>query len=103
MVHRDTKPSNILVSNLHYEKDNMQEMVKTRTIVCKLGDLGEARSRFLQTIRDTKTTKRKVNRGSVAFRALETLVDNILLLSATVYDDDDIFYAESIFQTPFRK
>ena len=49
MVHRDIKANNILLSNLHYAKDTLQEMVKTRPIICKLGDLGEARSQFLQT------------------------------------------------------
>ena len=94
----------------------MQEMVKIRPIIFTLDDLGEARPQFLQTqnIRDTKTTKRKVNRGSVAFQAPETLVDDILLPSSTTddlkhadiwstIDDDHMFDAESIFQTPFRK
>ena len=47
IVHRDIKPSNILVSNQHYYNEHgfqLNEGFFTQPTVCKLGNLGEARS-----------------------------------------------------------
>ena len=47
IIHRDTIPANILVSNSHYKSYKYEKSEMTfgkKPIVCKLGDLGEARS-----------------------------------------------------------
>jgi len=52
IAHRDLKPANILVSNRHYASlgvDKRNKIMKTRPIICKLGDFGESRSRLLQS------------------------------------------------------
>ena len=85
IVHRDIKPSNVLISNLHYTKDTMQEAIISCPIVCKLRDLGEARSKILQT-RNTQNPTKVVNRGSIPFQAPETLVDEVMLPAANNYD-----------------
>ena len=89
IVHRDIKPSNILVSNLHYDENTAQEVASSCPIVCKLGDLGEARSKLVQTRKNLSVTKnhtKKLNRGSSAFQAPETLVDEMMLPSANPED-----------------
>ena len=49
IVHIDIKPGNVLISNLHYTTGTMQEAIISCPILCKLGDLGEARSKIFQT------------------------------------------------------
>lgn len=49
MVHRDIKPSNILVTNSHYDSENVTKMLRLSPIICKLADLGEGRSKVMQT------------------------------------------------------
>ena len=47
IIHRDTIPANIFVSNSHYKSYKYEKLEMTfgkKPIVCKLGDLGEARS-----------------------------------------------------------
>ena len=47
IVHRDIKPANYLVSNSHYKSYKHEELEMSfgkKPIVCKPGDLGEARS-----------------------------------------------------------
>ena len=47
IVHRNMKPSNVILSNLHYSSCRESELAETfskQAIICKLGDLGEARS-----------------------------------------------------------
>ena len=101
IVHRD---HNVLVFNLHYDFDTMQTMVTSRPVICKLGDLGEARSKILQTrnlVRKTQNQTKAVNRGSVPFQAPGTLVDELLLSSACIVD---LKHADmwSLLMTPFH-
>ena len=52
IVHRDIKPTNVLVSNSHYKSYKGKELKMRfgkKPIVCKLCDLGEARSIYTQT------------------------------------------------------
>ena len=47
IVHRDVKPSNIIASNTHYsneESTKQEELFAEQPVVCKITDLGEARS-----------------------------------------------------------
>ena len=51
-VHRDIKLVNVLVSNSHYKSykhGELETMFGKKRIVCKLGDLGDARSMDKQT------------------------------------------------------
>ena len=51
IVHRDIKPSNVLVNNHYYSSlkaSRLHAVFQEQPIVCKLGDLGEARSAFAQ-------------------------------------------------------
>ena len=51
IVHRDIKPSNVLVNNHYYNSlkaSRLHAVFQEQPIVCKLGDLGEARSAFAQ-------------------------------------------------------
>ena len=56
-----------------------------KPISCKLGDLGEARSSYLQTkclVENSKT--KSVCRGSPAYMAPEIIVDEIMLNTASI-------------------
>ena len=47
IVHRDVRPSNILVSNTHYrseESTKREELFAEQPVVCKIADLGKALS-----------------------------------------------------------
>ena len=51
IVHRAIKQTNFLLSNFHYKSYKHEELEMTlgkKSIVCKLGDLGEARSMYRQ-------------------------------------------------------
>ena len=52
IVHSDIKPANRLVSNSHYSNlqgVDLKVAYEKTPIVCKLGDLGEARSQITKT------------------------------------------------------
>ena len=52
IVHRDIKPASVLVSNSYYKSYKHEELEMAfgkKPIVCKLGDLGEARFMYTQT------------------------------------------------------
>ena len=87
IVHRDIKPANILVTNAHYvsAKQEPAKIYQQEPIICKLGDLGEARSSITQTntmIGNSRT--RILTRGSPAFMAPEISVNEFLLKSASL-------------------
>ena len=89
MVHRDVKPENCLISNVHYQGKeglSMEEIMKC-PITLKLGDLGESRSSLIRTKAlcttiGSETTN--VNRGTPAFMAPELLVEESKLHSASM-------------------
>ena len=71
IVHRDIiKPSNVLVNNHYYSSlkaSRLNAVFQEQAIVCKLGDLGEARPTFAQTCMVTGNTHtRFITRGSTA-------------------------------------
>ena len=79
IVHRYIKPANIPVSNMHYNNLNdAQEtanIFKSEPIICKLADLGEARSKLLQTrVVSNNSRTQFVRRGSPAYMAPDILV-----------------------------
>ena len=78
IVHRDIKPSNVLANNHYYSSlkaSHLNAVFQEHPIVCKLGDLGEARSTFEQTCMVTGNTHtRFITRGSTAFMAPEILI-----------------------------
>ena len=87
IVHRDIKPANILVSNMHYDNlTDAQEtpnIFKSEPIICKLADLGEARSKLLQTrVISNNSRTQFVRCGSPAYMALKILVKESILKSA---------------------
>ncbi|XP_066919695.1 calcium-dependent protein kinase 4-like [Clytia hemisphaerica] len=90
IVHRDIKPKNICVSNQHYSALSGSEAVKafnSSPIICKLADLGEARSVCAQTEMSHLATKTKfVNRGTTFFQAPELHVEEFLITEATLDD-----------------
>ena len=90
IIHRDTEPSNILVSNQHdYNERGSQlnEIFMKQPIVCQLGDLGEARSELAKTSMILGSTHTKhIDRGSPAFMAPETQIDSQLLVTADLND-----------------
>ena len=90
IVYLDIKSSNILVSNQHYYNEHgsqVNEDFMKQTILCKLGDLGEARSELAKTIMIPGSTHTKYkDRGSFAFMAPETQVDSQLLATADLND-----------------
>ena len=91
IVHRDIKPANILVNNMHYNNlTNVQETAKSaksEPIICKLADLGQARSKLLKTrvISNNSCTHfvRPV-RPSPAYMAPEMLVAESILKSVGI-------------------
>ena len=88
IAHKDIKPANILVSNSHYSNlqgVDLKVAYEKTPIVCKLGDLGEARSQAAKTniILQNSSTK-DLNRGSQAFIAPEISIDREMLESACI-------------------
>ena len=58
-----------------------------KTIVCKLGDLGEARSMYTQNNALTgKNRTTTVHSGSLAFMAPELVVEELSIASAGIYE-----------------
>ena len=90
IVHRDIKPANILVTNLHYSHlsdEHLTEVFLKEPIICKLADLGEARSNVLQTkVMSSHSRTQFVRRGSPAYMAPEIILKEIMLKSAGIED-----------------
>ena len=60
IVHRDIKPVNILVNNLHYcnaSQEDAIDLFRKNPLTCKLADLGEVRSKIIQTRVLTENTR----------------------------------------------
>ena len=87
-VHRDIKPTNVLVSNSHYKSYKHEELKMVfgkKPDVCKLGDLGEARSMYRQTNDLTgKNCTTAVHRGSLAFMVPELIIEELSMASAGI-------------------
>ena len=106
IVHRDIKPANNLVSNMYYKNlTDAQEtanIFKSEPIVCKLADLGETRSKLLQTrIISNNSRIHFLRHGSPAYMAPEILVEESILKSGVVGQFKDI-HVWALFMTFFR-
>ena len=90
IVHRDVKPANILVSNSYYSNlqgVDLKVAYEKRPILCKLGDLGEARSQATKTNILLQNSRTKVlNRGNRAFMAPKISIEGEMLESAFIDD-----------------
>ena len=88
IAQRNIKPANILVSNSYYSNlqgVNLKVAYEKTPIVCKLGDLGEARSQAAKTNIILQNSSTKVlNRGRQAFIAPEISIDREMLESACI-------------------
>ena len=87
MVHRDIKPGNILVTNLHYvhETKHVAPCLKKRPVICKLVDFGEGRSEMAQTKTLLSKKTKLVERGTPGtFMAPEILVDALKLTNVGI-------------------
>ncbi|XP_065059735.1 LOW QUALITY PROTEIN: serine/threonine-protein kinase Chk2-like, partial [Rhopilema esculentum] len=87
IVHRDIEPANVLVSNLHYAdlKHGSNEVFMSQPRVCKLAEMGEARSRVTQTRALVGNSRTKfLARGSPAFMAPEISVEEFMVTSASL-------------------
>ena len=82
IVHRDIKPANILVNNLHYcnaSKLDAIALFRKNLLICKLADLGEPRSKIIQTRVLTESTRTvSLCRGSPAYMAPEISIDKVM-------------------------
>ena len=85
-MHRDIKPANVLVSKSHYKSykhEKLEMAFGKNPIVCKLGDLGEARSMYTQTNALTgKNCTTAVHRGSSALMVPELIIEELSIASA---------------------
>ena len=90
IVYRDIKPANILMSNSHYSNlqgNDLKVAYEKKPIVCKLEDLGKARSQAKKTNILLENSRTKVlNRGSLAFMAPEISIERGMLESACIDD-----------------
>ena len=76
------------MSNSHYKTYKHEELKMAfgkKSIVCKLGDLGEARSVYTQTNALTgKNCRAAVRRGGLAFVVPELIIEEISVESAGI-------------------
>ena len=89
IVQRHIKPSNILVSNMHYnnltDAQETENIFKSEPIICKLAGSGEAWSKLLQTrVISTNSRIHFVRRGSPAYVTPEILDEQSNLKSAGI-------------------
>ena len=84
---RDIKLANILVNNLHYcnasQEDAIDLCIK-KTLICKLADLGEARSKIIQTCVLTENTRTiSFCIGRSTYMAPEISIDKVMKSAST--------------------
>jgi serine/threonine protein kinase len=77
IAHRDLKPHNILVTNIHYSAENDFDVIQcswaSKPVVAKLSDFGESRASLIQTRSLLQSKTINLNRGSPAYMAPEAI------------------------------
>ena len=88
IVYGDIKSANVLVFNTHYKCYKHEELEMAfgkKSIVCKLGDLGEAKSVYTQTnALAGKKCPTAVHRESLAFMIPEMTIEELSIGSAGI-------------------
>ena len=88
IIHWDTIPANILVSNFYYKSYKCEESEMgfgKKTVIYKLGDLGEARSMNTQTNALTgRNCTTAVHRRSLAFMVPELIIEELSIASTGI-------------------
>ena len=88
IVHGDIKPVNVLVPHSHYRSYKHEELEMAfgkKPILCKLGDLGEAKFMYTQTNALTdKNYATTVHRRSLAFMVSELIIEELSIASAGI-------------------
>ena len=80
IVHQDSKPANVLVSNQNYcsleDRQELEHVFQARPIICKLADFGESQSTINQTSNVCRRVPSNIVIGTPAYRAPELFRPN---------------------------